>query len=131
MTVCRQFESRWVEERKPLRDFASTIMKCAMCSPRAYDLTCAMRDREQVLVVIWADRVRVVVKGFRIGGAKCKEVTNNQAAMALSPREADAPANRRVILAGVRYGRVQHEEGDLGLLRIPLSLETVTVGTAS
>lgn len=61
LSVCCDFQRDEVEEFEPFGDLATAVMKSSVCPPRANDLTGALCNRKNVLIVVGADRVGMVV----------------------------------------------------------------------
>src|SRR5262249_19022357 len=61
--------------------------------------------------IVRADRILDAFHLGRVGGAEGEQVEDNQPAAAPTSREADAAANRRIVVRSVGRGRVQHDEG--------------------
>src|SRR5690606_19161188 len=99
-------------------------------SPRADDGLRLTRGPGQGTVVGRTDRVGCLEEVERLGRAVAVQVDDHDPAGLLALSEAHAAADRRVIHLGVGRRRVQHDERERLLPRVPDTAQSVAVLTA-
>jgi hypothetical protein len=61
-------------------------------------------------MVYWPNRITHFSHRRRVGRSNAEQVRNHQPRATPPAGKTDTPANRRVIVGGIRRGRVQHDE---------------------
>jgi hypothetical protein len=81
-------------------------------APRDDDRIDGAGDGADVRVVVAPDRVASVPEAPRLRGAQAEEVHDLDATVSPRLREADAPADGRIVARRVGGGWIEHAEGD-------------------
>ena len=92
-----------------------------------YDFFSEIRHCDQVLVILWADRVVGAPQVLFVGGTVRESVADVDAAVTPCLRKPDTFRHAAILLRFVRSARVHHDEHDMRLCLIQRSAKQIAV----